>query len=79
MKLSLYADDMILYAVAVVLQLQNHVGLFATPWTIAHQAPLSLGFSRQDYWDGCHALIQGIFPTQGSNQVSHAVGGFVTF
>ena len=30
----------------------NHVRLFATPWTIAHQAPLSMGFSRQQYWSG---------------------------
>ena len=29
--------------------------------------PLSMGFSRQEYWSGCHALLQGIFPTQGSN------------
>ena len=28
------------------------VWLFATPWTIAHQAPLSMGFSRQEYWGG---------------------------
>ena len=28
----------------------SHVQLFVTPWTIAHQAPLSMGFSRQDYW-----------------------------
>ena len=26
------------------------VQLFATPWTVAHQAPLSMGFSRQEYW-----------------------------
>ena len=30
------------------------------------QAPLSMGFSRQEYWSGLHALLQGIFPTQGS-------------
>ena len=30
----------------------SHVGLLATPWTAAHQAPLSMGFSRQDYWSG---------------------------
>ena len=41
--------------------------LCATPWTVAHQAPLSLGFSRQEYWMGSRALLQGIFPTQGSN------------
>ena len=28
------------------------VRLFATPWTIAHQAPPSIGFSRQEYWSG---------------------------
>ena len=44
------------------------VRLFATPWTVAHQAPPSIGFSRQEYQSvGCHFLLQGIFPTQGSN------------
>ena len=28
------------------------VQLFVTPWTVAHQAPLSMGFSRQEYWSG---------------------------
>ena len=28
----------------------NHVQLFVTPLTVAHQAPLSMGFSRQEYW-----------------------------
>ena len=43
------------------------VQLFVTLWSIAHQAPLSMGCSRQEYWSGLHALLQGIFPTQGSN------------
>ena len=30
----------------------NRVQLFATPWTVAHQASLSMGFSRQEYWSG---------------------------
>ena len=30
----------------------SHVQLFATPWTVAFQAPLSVGFSRQEYWSG---------------------------
>ena len=30
----------------------SHVQLFATPWTITHQAPLSMEFSRQEYWSG---------------------------
>ena len=93
----------------------SRVQLCATPWTAAYQAPLSMGFSRQEYWSGvplpspersssvqfssvaqlcptlrpdglqpsrllcssdspgksigvgCHTLIQGIVPTQGSN------------
>ena len=44
----------------------SRVQLFATPRTVAHQAPLSMGFSRQEYWSriGCHVLLQGIFLTQ---------------
>ena len=30
----------------------SHVRLFATPWTAAHHAPPSMGFSRQEYWSG---------------------------
>ena len=47
----------------------SHVQLFVTLWTVAHQAPLSVGFSRQEYWSGllAQALLQGIFPTQGLN------------
>ena len=30
----------------------SHVPLFVTPWTVAHQAPPSMGFSRQEYWSG---------------------------
>ena len=32
--------------------LPTHVRLFATPWTVAHQAPLTMGFPRQEYWSG---------------------------
>ena len=45
----------------------SHVQLFATLWTVAHQAPLSLGFSRQECWSGLPFLLQGIFLTQKSN------------
>ena len=45
--------------------------LFATPWTEAHKAPLSMKFFRQEYWNtrilGYLFLLQGIFPTQGLN------------
>ena len=33
----------------------------------AYQAPLSMDFSGQEYRAGCHFLLQGVFPTQGSN------------
>ena len=36
----------------------SHVRLCATPQTEAHQAPLSLGFSRQEHWSGCRFLLQ---------------------
>ena len=42
------------------------VQLFVTLWTLAHQAPLSIVFSKKT-GVGCHALLQGIFSTQGSN------------
>ena len=98
--------------------LLNHVGLFVTPWTVDCQAPLSMEFSRQEYWSGLPcplpgdlpnpgikprslalqanslmseppgkpkntgvgslSLLQGIFLTQESNQVSCIAGGFFT-
>ena len=45
----------------------SRVQLFATPWTIAYQAPQSTEFPRQEYWSGLPFPSQGIFPTQGSN------------
>ena len=40
----------------------------ATLWTAAHQAPLSMGFSKQDYWSKLPLPPPGIFLTQGWNQ-----------
>ena len=36
----------------------SRVRLFANPWTAAYQAPLSMGFSRGEYWSGCHCLLR---------------------
>ena len=41
--------------------------LFVTPCTLAHQAPLSMDFPRQEYWSGLPFLTPGIFMTQGFN------------
>ena len=40
----------------------SHVWLFVTPWTVAHQAPLSMGFSRQEYWNGMPFPSPGDLP-----------------
>ena len=48
------------------------VRLFLVPWTVAHQAPLPMEFSRQEHWTGVPFPLQGIFPAQGSNpHLSH--------
>ena len=46
-----------------------------TLWTIAVQIPLSMGFSRQEYRNGFHALLQGIFPYPGIKLASPALVG----
>ena len=43
------------------------VWLFATPWAVACQAPLFMGFPRQEYWSGLPYPSPRIFPTQGLN------------
>ena len=62
-------------------EMLSRVRIFATPWTAAHQAPLSMGFSIKNTGVSCHFLLQGIFPTQEWNQslcVSCTAGGFFT-
>ena len=45
----------------------------ATPWTVAHQAPLSIGFSRQEYWSGLPFLSPGNLPDPGIEPASPAL------
>ena len=56
----------------VVIQLLRHVRFFATPWTLAHQAPLSMEFSRQQYWSGLPFPTPGDLPNPGIKPVSPA-------
>ena len=56
--------------VACVLICFGHVALFATPWTAAHQAPLSKGFPRQEYWSGLPFPMPGDLPVPGIKSVS---------
>ena len=46
------------------------VQIFVTLWTVAHQAPLSRGFSRQDYWSELSFPAPGDLPDQGIEPVS---------
>ena len=50
--------------------LLSHVGLFATPWTVARQAPLSVGFSRQEYWSRLPFPTSGALPNPGIEPLS---------
>ena len=50
-----------------VLSCFSYVQLCMTPWTVAHQAPLSMGFIRQENWSGLPFPSPGVFPTQGLN------------
>ena len=43
----------------------SHVQPFMTPWTVAYQAPVSMGFSRQEYWSGFPCLPPGDLPNPG--------------
>ena len=43
----------------------SRVRLFATPWTVAHNAPLSMGFSRQEHWSGLPLPSPGDLPNPG--------------
>ena len=52
---------------ACVLSWFSCVQLFGTLWTVTHQAPLSTGFSRQEYWSGLLCPPPGDLPTQGPN------------
>ena len=57
----------------------SHVLLSATPWTVAHQAPLSMEFPNQEYWSGLPFTPPGDLPDPGSEPQSPALaGGFLT-
>ena len=51
----------------------SHVQLFATPWTIASQAPLSMEFFRQEYWSGWPCPSPGDLPNSGIKPASPAL------
>ena len=56
-------------------QLLSHGLLFVTAWTVALQASLSMGFPRQEYWNGLPFLTPGDFPHPGIKPLSPALPG----
>ena len=60
---------------SVCAQSLNHAQLFVTPQTVAHQPPLSMEFSRQEYWSGLPFLTPGDLPDPRLEPVSPALAG----
>ena len=58
--------------VKLKVKLLSHVRLFATPWTVACRAPLSMGFSRREYWSELPFLSPGDLPHPGTEPGSPA-------
>ena len=60
----------------------NHVQLFVTTWTVAHQTSLSMEFSRQEYWSGFPFPMPGDLPDPGIEPTfpvsPELAGGFFT-
>ena len=63
------------YKRSCVLSGFSHVWLFATLWPVVHQTPLSMGFSRQEYWSGWPCPPPGDLPNPGIEPTSPALAG----
>ena len=63
----------ILEGMKVKVKSLSRVQLFATPWTVAYQAPLSMGFSRQECWSGLPFPSPGDLPDPGIEPGSPAL------
>ena len=60
-----FKDDRNNSEVKVKMKSFSHVRLFVTPWTVAYQAPPSMGFSRQEYWSALLFPSPGDLPNPG--------------
>ena len=70
--------------IKILVVVLSHVQLFVNPWTVAHQAPLSVEFSRQEYWSGLPFPPPGDPPNPGIKPESPASpalagGSFTTY
>ena len=80
LKLNLFFPSRFLYrklSTCVCTKLLNHVWLFLTPWTVACQAPLSMGFSRQEYWSRLPFSSPGDLPNIGVGSRPPALQGIL--
>ena len=68
-----YISTMICILLLCVCYFLSHVRLFASPWTVPSQAPLSMGFSRQEHWNGLPFLSSEDLPNPGIKPWSHAL------
>ena len=62
-----------IYGFCVCAQLLCHVQLFSTPWTVAHQSPLSMGLSTQEFWSGFPFPLPGELPNPGTEPLSQSL------
>ena len=77
--LSSLLHSQVLQNVKCVLLVSLSCSTFVNPWTVAHQAPLSMGFSRQEYWSGLPFRSPGDLPNPGIEPVCLALAsGFCT-
>ena len=65
--------SLVMVMVMVMVKSLSRVQLFATPWTVAYQAPPSMGFSRQEYWSGLPFPSPGDLPNPGIEPRSPAL------
>ena len=75
-----YEKECIYVCICVCVCVLSHIRHFVTPWTVDHQPPLSIRFSRQEYWSGLPFSPPGDLPNPGNEPKSPAspilAGGF---
>ena len=74
-EFTLVYSSVFLFVVVAIIQLLSLVQLFETPWTVAHQVPLPMEFSRQEYWSGLPFPTPGDPPDPGIKPTSPALAG----
>ena len=71
LPVKVYISNHEIYSIKIqCVRMLSHVQLFATPWIVAHEAPLSIEFSRQEYWRGSPFPFPGDLPDPGTEPVS---------